>query len=160
MTLFATDPHPGEKAKIDPFAHVVDSDHIEILPSIGLTIHDLEYNGVPLKFILLITFCAVGVALTMIWLGNKMKDGGPPKGYLWNALESLLFFVRDKIARPGIGEEEANKYLPYLATLFLFIFSMNLIGMFPFLGSPTAAITVTAALALVSFAVIHIGGFK
>ena len=160
MTLFATAAKEGEKAKIDPFAHVVDSDHIEILPSIGLTIHDLEINGIPLKFILLITFCAVGVALTMIWLGNKMKDGSPPKGYLWNALESLLFFVRDKIARPGIGEEEADKYLPYLATLFLFIFSMNLIGMFPFLGSPTAAITVTAALALVSFAVIHIGGFK
>lgn len=161
MTLFASDPHPGEKAKIDPFAHVVDSDHIEILPSIGLTIHDLEYgDGVPLKFILIITASALFVGLSMLWLGRKMQAGSPPKGYLWNLLESLLFFVRDKIARPGIGEEEADKYLPYLLTLFLFIFTMNLAGMFPFLGSPTAAITVTAALALVSFAVIHMGGFK
>src|SRR5256885_237393 len=50
--------------------------------------------------------------------------------------------------------------MPYLSTLFLFIFAMNLIGMLPFMSSPTAAITVTAALAVVSFAVIHIGGFK
>jgi F-type H+-transporting ATPase subunit a len=160
MTLFAADAPAGEKAKIDPFAHVVDSDHIEILPTIGLEIHGLEIGGIPLKFILLMTVCGIGVALSMIWLGNKMKDGSPPRGYLWNLLESLLFFVRDKIARPGIGEEEADKYLPYLCTLFLLIFSMNLIGMFPFLGSPTAAITVTGALALISFAVIHIGGVK
>ena len=26
---------------------------------------------------------------------------------LWNMVESLLFFVRDKIARPGIGEHDA-----------------------------------------------------
>src|SRR5205823_1574580 len=113
-----------------------------------------------LKFMILITVCAVGVAVGMIWLGRKMKDGDTPKGYLWNLMESLLFFVRDKIARPGIGEEEADKYLPFLTTVFLFIFSMNLIGIVPFLASPTAAVTVTGALALVSFFVIHISGLK
>ena len=143
---------------IDPFAHVVDGDHIEILPTAGLSIHGLEIGGVPLKFILFITFCAVVVGGGMIWLGWKMKDGEPPRGKLWNLVESLLFFVRDKIAVPGVGEHDANKYLPYLATLFLFIFSMNLLGMIPFLGSPTANIMVTGALALVSFFVIHTSG--
>ena len=143
---------------IDPFGHVVDSDHVEILPTTGLTVHGLDVGGVPLKFILLITVCAVGVAVAMIWLGRKMKDGEPPRGKLWNLMESLLFFVRDKIAVPGIGQHDANKYLPYLTTLFLFVFSMNLIGMFPFLGSPTASIMVTGALALVSFVVIHTSG--
>lgn len=163
MTLFAS-AEPVEKAKIDPFAHVVDNSHFEILETAGLVIHLPEYelfgHTFPIKFILLIGLCAVGVALAMIWLGGKMKNGDSPRGYLWNMLESLLFFVRDKIARPGIGEEEADKYLPYLCTLFMFIFAMNLIGIVPFMASPTAAITVTAALALVSFAVIHIGGFK
>jgi len=151
-------------SNIDPFAHVVDSDHIEILPSIGLVIHlphiTLFGQDVPTKFLLLITICAFAVAGGMIWLGQKMKSGEPPRGYLWNLFESLLFFVRDKIARPAVGDHDANTYLPYLTTLFLFIFSMNLIGMLPFLGSPTAAITVTGALALVSFAVIHISGVK
>ena len=69
-----------------------------------------------------------------------------------------MFFVRDKIAIPGIGEHDARKYVPYLASLFLFIFVMNLMGMIPFLGSPTASIMVTGALALVSFVVIHTSG--
>src|SRR4029453_269348 len=42
--------------------------------------------------------------------------------------------------------------------LFLFIFTMNLAGMIPFLGSPTASLAVTGALALVSFVVIHVSG--
>ena len=101
--------------KIDPFAHVVDSDHIELFG--GLAIHGLSIGGVPLKFMIFIGVCALGVAASMIWLGGKMKDGSPPKGKLWNLFESLLFFVRDKIARPGVGEHDANKYTPYLTTL-------------------------------------------
>lgn len=144
--------------KIDPFSHVVDSDHIELLG--GLEIHGLEYHGIPLKFMLFIALCAVGVGGAMLWLAHKMKNGDPPRGKLWNLLEALLFFVRDKIAVPGIGEHDANKYLPYLTTLFLFIFAMNLLGMIPFMGSPTASLAVTGALALVSFFVIHISGIQ
>ncbi|HEV3383739.1 MAG TPA: F0F1 ATP synthase subunit A [Gemmata sp.] len=146
--------------KIDPFAHVVDSNHIGIFDEMGITIHDLEIGGTPLKFILIMTVCALGVGAALFWLGLKMKNGDPPTGKLWNLLESLLFFVRDKIARPGVGMHDADKYLPYLTTLFLFIFSMNLIGLLPFMGSPTAAITVTGALALLSFMVIHISGIQ
>ncbi len=148
------------KAKIDPFAHVVDSDHLEMLPTAGLSLHGLDYEEIPLKFMLLMTVSAIGVAVSLIWLGVKMQSGEPPKGKMWNLLESLLFFVRDKIVRPGVGEHDANTYLPYLATLFMFIFAMNLIGMIPFLGSPTASIPVTGALALVSFMVIHISGIR
>src|SRR5689334_19630635 len=144
--------------KIDPFSHVVDRDHISILPTIGLEIHGLKIGDTPLLFIIIITVCAIGVAVSMIWLGRKMRSGEPPQGWLWNTFESLLFFVRDKIAVPGIGQHDANKYLPYLASLFLFIFAMNLIGLVPFLGSPTASIMVTGALALVSFVVIHVSG--
>jgi F-type H+-transporting ATPase subunit a len=150
----------ADKAKIDPFAHVVDSDHIEILPTAGLTIEGLSFHGIPLKFMILMTITAVIVALLLIWLGKKMRTGEPPQGKLWNLLESLVFFVRDKIARAGIGEHDGDKYLPYLTTLFLFIFGMNLMGMLPFLGSPTACITVTGALALISFLIIHVSGVK
>ena len=150
--------------KINPFAHVADNDHIEIFETMGWVIHlpNIHVFGheVPIKFMLLMTVCAVLVGGAMIWLGRKMKNGETPKGYLWNLMESLLFFVRDKIARPGVGEHDADKYLPYLTTLFLFIFAMNLIGMVPFMASPTAAIFVTGALALVSFIVIHVTGLK
>ena len=152
------DPKAGEKPKIDPFSHVVDSEHIEFFG--GMELQGLSIGGVPLKFIIFITVAALVVAVSMIWVGRKMRNGDPPRGKLWNLIESLLFFVRDKIAVPGIGEHDARKYLPYLTSLFLFIFVMNLMGMFPFLGSPTASIMVTAALALVSFVVIHTSGIR
>src|SRR5262249_7287192 len=43
----------------------------------------------------------------------------------------------------------------YLWTTFLFILFCNLFGMIPFLGSPTASIMVTGALAVVTFLFIH-----
>lgn len=156
----ADKPAVAEKLPIDPFAHVVDSDHIEVFETAHIGIHGLSYHGIPLKFIILMTITAAIVALMLVWLGKKMQSGEPPRGKLWNLFESLLFFVRDKIARAGIGEHDADKFLPYLLTLFLFIFGMNLMGMLPFLGSPTAAITVTGGLALISFVVIHASGVK
>ena len=39
--------------------------------------------------------------------------------------------------------------------LFLFVLYCNLLGLFPFLGSPTASLTVTGTLALFSFLLIH-----
>src|SRR5262245_16235613 len=96
----------ADKPKIDPFAHVVDSDHIDLFG--GMSITGLSINGTPLKFMIFIAICATGVAVAMIWLGQKMKNGDPPRGKLWNLLESLLFFVRDKIAVPGIGAHDAK----------------------------------------------------
>src|SRR5262249_11873820 len=61
------------------------------------------------------------------------------------------------VARPNIGEHDADKYVPFLWTLFLFILFCNLLGIFPFLASPTASITVTGTLAVIAFFVIHGG---
>ena len=58
--------------------------------------------------------------------------------------------VRNDIAKPTIGED-ADKYVPFLWTLFLFILFNNLLGMFPFLGSPTASIWVTFAMSVIVF---------
>jgi F-type H+-transporting ATPase subunit a len=50
---------------------------------------------------------------------------------------------------------EADKYVPFLWTVFLFVLFCNLLGLIPFMGSPTANIYVTGALALCSFVMIH-----
>lgn len=142
-------------APIDPFEHVVDSDHIGIFESIGWVIHLPE----PItKFHVFLVVAALLVGAMMIWVGNRIQTGEMPSGRLWNFIEALLFFVRDKIARPALGERDADKYLPLLATMFLFIFLCNLFGMIPFLPSPTASIYVTGALALIAFVVIHTAG--
>ncbi len=61
-----------------------------------------------------------------------------------------------KAERPS--EHAADRFVPFLVTQFLFILVCNLLGMVPFLGSPTASIWVTGALALCSFIMLHAPG--
>lgn len=51
-------------------------------------------------------------------------------------------------------EHPADKYLPYVWTVFFYVLFCNLLGAIPLLGSPTANINVTGVLALVTF--VHI----
>jgi F-type H+-transporting ATPase subunit a len=151
--LFAAATEATGKQPIEPFSHVRDAYEFHVFDTLHIP---LPYPVS--KFLILLLLAAVIVAWLMIWLANKIHTGESPRGKLWNLLEGLLFFVRDKIARPSLGEKDADKYMPFLASLFLFILLCNLFGMIPFLGSPTAHIYVTSALALVSFVYIHASG--
>jgi F-type H+-transporting ATPase subunit a len=53
------------------------------------------------------------------------------------------------------ADNDVDKYVPFLWTVFLFILFCNLLGMIPLAGSPTASIYVTGALALCSFVMMH-----
>lgn len=150
----------GKPLDIDPFHHVIDGPGIEIFESLNLGFHLPAIAGYQItKFHVFLALAATIVAVAMIWIGRKMATGENPRGKMWNLLESLLYFVREKIAKPGLNDE-ADKYVPFLTTIFLFIFLTNLLGMIPFLGSATASIAVTFALALCSFVVIHVSGIQ
>lgn len=132
--------------------HVLDSAHWHLFESIDLGFH-LPF-GIT-KYIVLQLIAAGVICFLYIRLANRVKDGVPPSGWGWNALESVLTFIRNEVARPALGEEDADKFLPFLWTMFLFILVNNLLGLFPFMGSATSSILVTGALALCAFAVIH-----
>ena len=108
------------------------------------------------KYVILMLLASVAILLIYVPIANKAKDGSPPRGYWWNCFEIMLEFVRDEVARPCLGHD-TDRYVPYLWTTFLFILFCNLGGLFPFLASPTASFTVTAALAFVTFFFIHGG---
>lgn len=114
----------------------------------------------PTKFIILELIAAVLVAVVFIALANKVKSGKPVKGRFWNMLEAGCVYVRDEIARPSIGTQDADRFLPFLWTVFFFVLTMNLIGMVPGLGSATGSISITASLALVVFIVVLFTGMK
>jgi F-type H+-transporting ATPase subunit a len=102
---------------------------------------------------------AIVVALLFIALAAKIKNGNLPKGKLWNALEAILIFLRDNVARPAIGHD-ADKFMPYLWTVFFFVLTCNLLGMIPWLGSPTGALACTGVLAFSTFFVVCRAGMK
>jgi F-type H+-transporting ATPase subunit a len=104
------------------------------------------------KFMLLEAVAAVLMLIVFLWLARRIASGRPPRGRLWNMFEAILLFIRDQVARPTIGSpHEADRFLPFLWTMFFFILFCNLLGIFPWMGSPTGAFEVTTTLALCSF---------
>ena len=99
---------------------------------------------------------AVGLLMLAIFipLARRIRDGRPPRGRFWNMLEMVLVFVRDDVARPAIGGHAADRYVPFLWTAFFFVLFCNLFGLVPWAGSPTGALSVTATLACLTFAVV------
>lgn len=82
----------------------------------------------------------------------------PVPGKLQNAAEVLFGGVDDFVC--GIMGEHGRKYTPFIGTLFIYIFVMNLMGLIPFMKSPTADLSTTMALALCVFAYVQFTAFK
>jgi F-type H+-transporting ATPase subunit a len=112
------------------------------------------------KFMVLEVMIALIIAVLCLALAARIKGGSRPKGSLWNLLEVFLLYIRDNIARPCIGDHDADRFLPFLWTLFLFVLGCNLMGMIPWMGSPTGALATTAALAFTTFLVVIGSGMK
>ena len=153
-------------ASADPAAHVRDETWLPMVPETAA----LQFVT---KYQILLAVAALVVLALFVPLARRIATGEPVRGPLWNFLESLLLFIRDDVVRPNIqsghadghGHHDhpthdphalADRYLPLIWTLFLFILTCNLLGMIPFLGSPTASISVTAALALIVFVTIQV----
>ena len=144
----------------NPFEHVQDAHHWVIFDRLfgGVSIPLPHIPGTSIyltKFMILELIAAGLVAAIFIPLSRRAARGGLPRGPWWNAFESLLTFIRDEVARPSLGEHDADRYTPFLWTLFVFILFMNILGLIPFFGSPTASIWVTGGLALCSFIMMH-----
>lgn len=114
----------------------------------------------PTKFMVLELVAAILIAAVFIWLASKIKSGKKPTGKVWNLLESFVVFIRDEVARPTIGTSDADRFLPFLYTMFFFILTLNLFGMLPWLGGATGALAVTLVLALLTFLVVVGSGMK
>ncbi len=69
-----------------------------------------------------------------------------------------MTFFRTTVDEVGIHHGE--KYIPYIGTLFIFILSMNLIGIMPAFESPTMSPWVPAGLAVVTFIYFNAMGFR
>ncbi len=106
------------------------------------------------KFMWVELIAAFFCVIIFCWLAYKISSGGPPKGKMWNLLETFLLFIRDEVARPAIGRHDADKFLPFIWTVFFFVLGCNLMGMIPWMGSPTGSLACTGALALITFGVV------
>ena len=79
-----------------------------------------------------------------------------PKG-IQSLFEPIIIFIRDDIVKPNIGEKY-ERFLPYMLTLFFFIFFGNVLGLFPAAANLTGNIAVTMVLALLTFLITNFSG--
>ena len=102
--------------------------------------------------------------LLMFWLFSSLaksyaKNNGIPTG-MGRFFEPIVLYIRDDIARPNIGEKHYRKYMPFLLTIFFFIWFLNIFGMTPLGVNVTGNIAITAALAILTFLITNFTGTK
>jgi len=122
------------------------------VPDETVKVYDLSLSKNVIQMILALTLLVV----IMIGIANKYKKGQgvntAPKGWQ-NAIEPVIAFVRDEVAKPNLGSKY-KKYLPYLLTVFFFILINNIFGLVPGSANVTGNIAFTIVLGVISFFVI------
>ena len=115
----------------------------------------------PTRQLVVMLMVAVLLPLVFIPVARLIRSKGvekAPSGFA-NSMEAMILYFRDEVVRTNIGHG-ADGYTPFILTLFFFILGMNLIGLTPLGITPTANLSVTAALAIISFIVTEISGMR
>ncbi|MCM2258382.1 MAG: F0F1 ATP synthase subunit A [Vicinamibacteria bacterium] len=108
------------------------------------------FLGLPFSKHLLFLGVVMVLVIAIVRLAMRGYQAGVPKGPLANAVEATLLFIRDDIAEKNIGHD-GHKFVPLLASFFCFILAAALFGLIPFTGTSTGNLSVTLALAFISF---------
>ncbi|MCR4799860.1 MAG: F0F1 ATP synthase subunit A [Bacteroidales bacterium] len=111
------------------------------------------------------TLFLVAIIMLVMFIGcaraYKRRPGQAPKGFqAW--LEPVILFIKEDVIEPNLGRH-ADKYTPYLLTVFFFIWISNMMGLIPFFpGSAnlTGNIAVTFVLAMFTLLITNFSGNK
>lgn len=122
----------------------------------GKSFIELSFTkNVTMLFIVIFVVGYVAIAAASHY---KKHGTAAPKGAA-ALVEPIVIFVRDEIAKKSIGPKY-KKFVPYLLTLFLFIWFGNLLGLMPGAANMTGNISVTLVLALLTFVITNWNGNK
>ncbi len=113
----------------------------------------------PLDISITKNVCALGITVLlvlglMLWLASYHRRNplkAPRKGL--GAIEALVTFIFDGVIKPTLGPQ-ANRFAPYLMSVFFFILTMNLMGLivvFPGGANLTGNIAITLVLSICTF---------
>ncbi|WBA41468.1 F0F1 ATP synthase subunit A [Hymenobacter canadensis] len=88
------------------------------------------------------------LVFTAVARGYAKRGTGAPKG-IQSFFEPIIVFIRDEVAKKSIGPKY-ERYMPYLLTVFFFIWFNNLMGLMPGGANLTGNIAVTLTLAVLT----------
>jgi F-type H+-transporting ATPase subunit a len=126
------------------------------------TLYTFKLNGVSLNIdtthvalLLVSVFILVMAVIARIKI-NKVDASDTP-GMFQNVIEIIVEMLGTMV--DGIMGKNANKFVNYISTLFLFIIISNISGLFG-LRPPTADYGVTLCLGLITFILVQFNGIK
>lgn len=104
----------------------------------------------------------IGIIMLLVFISvakaYRRNQGKAPSG-MQSLFEPIIIFIRDEVAKPYL-KEKTPVFLPYLLSLFFFIWFSNLLGLTPLNSNIAGNISVTAALAFLTFLIINFNGSK
>jgi F-type H+-transporting ATPase subunit a len=107
----------------------------------------------------LMAFISTAICIGLFFVGSRKKKMVPTG--LQNAAEMGYETVENMIAVEVMGEETGRKWAPFLATLFFWIFFINIWSTVPFVYFPaTSRIAIPIFLALQTWVIFIFTGFK
>ncbi len=114
------------------------------------------FGGVT-QYIFFMIICWIITLVVVLVVGKKLTL--IPTNKFINTVEYGYQFVRNDMGEGIIGQG-FKKHVPFLATLFFFILVSNFVGLIPGCKPPTGTISVTWALATISFVYFNYYGIK
>jgi F-type H+-transporting ATPase subunit a len=142
-----------------------ESGKVEIVNADGTVNHEAKLYDISItKNVATLLLSMLLVCIIFVSIAKSYKKRGitsAPKG-LQSFLEPMVLFVRDDIAKPNIGPKYA-KYMPFLLSIFFFIWLNNLLGLIPFFpggANLSGNIAFTMVLALIVFVVVNLSANK
>jgi F-type H+-transporting ATPase subunit a len=117
-------------------------------PDTGVRAYDLSMTRNVVQMLLAL--------IVLVWLMSGVGKQYIQKGYksapsgFQGWMEPVILFIRDEVARPNLGTN-ANRFMPFLLTIFFFILVNNIFGLIPGSANVTGNIAVTMTLALIAF---------
>ena len=109
------------------------------------------------QYVLWMIICFVITLIVVLTAGKRLTL--IPTNKFTNMVEYGYEFVKKDMGESAIGHGY-KKHIPFLATLFFFILISNFVGLIPGCKTPTGSISITWALAAISFVYFIFYGIK
>jgi F-type H+-transporting ATPase subunit a len=150
---------------VDEFTNFVNNPYVNL--PLGLDINKA------VLYLWLSALLAVGATLLVVRRGLALRPDGKQ-----TAVESVYEVAEQQIARQGLPEEGMRIWFPYVATAFVFVWAMNVVGFLPLpvsdehidlwgldipqfqIYAATANLSVTLTLTLVTIIASHVEGIR
>ncbi|GAA4849553.1 F0F1 ATP synthase subunit A [Algivirga pacifica] len=146
----------GHKKQVGDRTYALDS-HDHIVEEGGMKVYDFSLTKNATS--MLISVILLIVIFNQVAKGYETNKGKAPKG-VQSFFEPIIVFVRDEVVKPTVGEKKYEKFLPYLLTVFFFIWFNNLLGLFPGGANTSGNIAFTMTLAVFTLLITNINGTK